>query len=47
MSYSTKDDGRCGRSTIYRLDIAKIELFSVYGIQVCNVYMCRNEVLLF
>ncbi|XP_041994107.1 uncharacterized protein At3g49140-like isoform X2 [Salvia splendens] len=33
MSYSTKDDGRCGRSTIYRLDIAKIELFSVYGIQ--------------
>ncbi|KAG6433372.1 hypothetical protein SASPL_104983 [Salvia splendens] len=32
-SYSTKDDGRCGRSTIYRLDIAKIELFSVYGIQ--------------
>lgn len=38
MSYSTKDDGICGRSTIYRLDIAKIELFSVYGIQVCILY---------
>ncbi|KAH6770294.1 Pentatricopeptide repeat superfamily protein [Perilla frutescens var. hirtella] len=33
VSYSTKDDGRCGRSTIYRLDITKIELFSVYGVQ--------------
>ncbi|KAL1544916.1 hypothetical protein AAHA92_21707 [Salvia divinorum] len=33
VSYSAKDDGRCGRSAIYRLDIAKIELFSVYGIQ--------------
>lgn len=33
VSYNTKDDGRCDRSTIYRLDITKIELFSVYGAQ--------------
>ncbi|CAA0839383.1 Pentatricopeptide repeat (PPR) superfamily protein [Striga hermonthica] len=27
------DNENCGRSTIYRLEIAKIELFSVYGVQ--------------
>ncbi|KAL8479651.1 hypothetical protein ACS0TY_026529 [Phlomoides rotata] len=32
-SSSSGDDGSCGRSTFYRLDITKIELFSVYGVQ--------------
>ncbi|KAI3470121.1 hypothetical protein Pfo_026784 [Paulownia fortunei] len=33
VSFSSRDDGSCGRSTIYRLEITKIELFSVYGVQ--------------
>ncbi|XP_011084164.1 uncharacterized protein At3g49140 isoform X2 [Sesamum indicum] len=32
-SVSSSHDGSCGRSTIYRLEITKIELFSVYGVQ--------------
>ncbi|PIN11749.1 hypothetical protein CDL12_15643 [Handroanthus impetiginosus] len=32
-SFRSRDDGGSGRSTIYRLEIAKIELFSVYGAQ--------------
>lgn len=37
VSFSSRDDGRCGGSTIYRLDITKIELFSVYGVQACII----------
>ncbi|GER27867.1 pentatricopeptide repeat (PPR) superfamily protein [Striga asiatica] len=35
------DDKNCCRSTIYRLEIAKIELFSVYGVQACMLSSFR------
>ncbi|KAL2470187.1 Pentatricopeptide repeat (PPR) superfamily protein [Abeliophyllum distichum] len=33
LSFSSRDDGSHDRSTIYKLEITKIELFSVYGVQ--------------
>ncbi|XP_075512004.1 uncharacterized protein At3g49140 isoform X1 [Primulina tabacum] len=33
LSFTSRDHGSCCGSMIYRLDITKIELFSVYGIQ--------------
>ncbi|GAV69653.1 hypothetical protein CFOL_v3_13154, partial [Cephalotus follicularis] len=37
LSCSSKDDGSKPRSTLYRFEIMKIELFSVYGVQACTL----------
>ncbi|XP_073046618.1 uncharacterized protein At3g49140 isoform X3 [Primulina eburnea] len=37
VSFTSRDDGSCCGSMIYRLDITKIELFSVYGVQGANL----------
>ncbi|XP_059654020.1 uncharacterized protein At3g49140 isoform X2 [Cornus florida] len=33
LSFSSKDDRNCTSSTVYRLEIMTVELFSVYGVQ--------------
>ncbi|EEF31833.1 conserved hypothetical protein [Ricinus communis] len=38
LSFSSKGDGSSRGSTLYRLEIMRIELFSVYGAQACTYF---------
>ncbi|CAL5394846.1 unnamed protein product [Camellia sinensis] len=41
--FRTEGDGNCTSSTLYRLEIMRIELFSIYGIQVMQVIRSSNR----
>ncbi|CAK9139482.1 unnamed protein product [Ilex paraguariensis] len=48
VSVTSKGDGNHTSSTVYRLEVTRIELFSVYGIQACTLAVtisCLGELL--